>query len=61
MFKEIEDRLDITNDLLRKIEKHLRDLTLPPDIIDWANKFEHYTNIVIVHLQKQKRMVWQQP
>ena len=26
MFKEIEDRLDITNDLLRKIEKHLRDL-----------------------------------
>ena len=38
MFKEIEDRLDITNDLLRKIEKHLRDLTLPPDIVDWANK-----------------------
>ena len=38
MFKEIEDRLDITNDLLRKIEKHLRDLTLPPDIIAWANK-----------------------
>jgi len=38
MFKEIEDRLDITNDLLRKIESHLRDLTLPPDIVDWAKK-----------------------
>jgi len=38
MFKEIEDRLDVTNELLSKIEKHLRDLTLPPDVVDWSKK-----------------------
>jgi hypothetical protein len=40
MFKEIEDRLDITNELLRKIEQHLRDLTLPPDVVDWSKKLD---------------------
>ncbi len=37
MFKEVTDRLDKTNDLLAKIEQHLRELTLPPDMIYWAN------------------------
>jgi hypothetical protein len=36
MFKEITDRLDNTNELLGKIEQHLRDLTLPPDMVHWA-------------------------
>ncbi len=36
LFKEVTDKLDITNDLLTKIEAHLKSLTLPPDMVDWA-------------------------
>ncbi len=36
MFREVTDRLDVTNKLLAKIEKHLKSLTLPPDMVDWA-------------------------
>lgn len=36
MFREVTDRLDITNKLLAKIEQHLKSLTLPPDMVDWA-------------------------
>ncbi len=36
MFREVTDRLDLTNRLLAKIEKHLKSLTLPPDMVDWA-------------------------
>ena len=36
MFREVTDRLDVTNKLLAKIESHLKSLTLPPDMVDWA-------------------------
>lgn len=36
MFTKIEEKLDITNELLAKIENHLRKLTLPPDMVAWA-------------------------
>ena len=36
MFIEIEKKMDITNELLTKIEKHLKSLTLPPDMVAWA-------------------------
>lgn len=37
LFKEVTDKLDLTNELLAKIEQHLKSLTLPPDMIYWAN------------------------
>ena len=43
MFQNIDkipEQLDRTNELLEKIEAHLKDLTMPPDLIDWANKLK---------------------
>ena len=43
MFQNIDkipEQLDRTNELLEKIEAHLKDLTMPPDLIDWANKLQ---------------------
>ena len=43
MFQNIDkipEQLDRTNELLEKIEANLKDLTMPPDIIDWANKLK---------------------
>ena len=43
MFQNIDkipEQLDRTNELLEKIESHLKDLTMPPDLIDWANKLK---------------------
>lgn len=34
--KDIKKELQTTNELLSKIEKHLSDLTLPPDLVLWA-------------------------
>ena len=40
--KKIEKQIDTTNELLAKIEKHLSDLTLPPDLVLWA-KLKKFT------------------
>lgn len=34
--KEIRNELRTTNELLGKIEEHLRSLTLPPDLVKWS-------------------------
>ena len=34
--KAILNEMKTTNSLLSKIEKHLSDLTLPPDLVLWA-------------------------
>lgn len=40
LLKEILEQIKFTNELLVKVEEHLYDLTLPPDMKKWAKRLK---------------------
>jgi len=40
ILKEILEQIKFTNELLIKVEEHLYDLTLPPDMKKWSKKLK---------------------
>ena len=57
MFKEVTDRLDKTNELLAKIEQHLKSLTLPPDMVHWASvKTKNFPKVKKIQMLKKWKL-----